>query len=76
MYMYVGYVGYNWTNDKDLSIEVVSDNVDTVLSKLKEIASEEDDKPDWDYIRDLGESPANEDYDRIYGINKVPFIKG
>lgn len=71
MKRYVAYIGYNWTDDNDLTIVGVTVNKKVALKKLVQEAFNDDDYAiDEDDIMTGGES-YTDDGDRVYGIQEV-----
>jgi hypothetical protein len=71
MKRYVAYIGYNWTDDKDLTIVGVTVNKKVALKKLLQEAFDDgDDQIEPDDIMTGGKS-YTDDGDRVYGIQEV-----
>ena len=71
MKRYVAYIGYNWTDDNDLTIVGVTVNKKVALKKLvQEAFNDDDDAIDEDDIKTGGKS-YTDDGDRVYGIQEV-----
>ena len=72
MKKYIAYIGYNWTNDKDLMFLGVSSNKKMAMLKLVQIATiENGDAIETDDVMNGNGEWATDDGDRVYGISET-----
>ena len=72
MKKYIAYIGYNWTNDKDLMFLGVSSNKKMAMLKLVQIATiENGDAIETDDVMNGNGEWYTDDGDRVYGISET-----